>query len=127
VQLGSETILLVEDEEAVRRLAAVILRSSGYTVLEARNGEEALGAYGKSASMIALLVTDMIMPGINGRDLAEMLRASRPQIGVLYISGYTDKAFDGDSTFGPGTAFLQKPFAPEALARKVRDLLDQVG
>jgi CheY-like chemotaxis protein len=125
--LGSETILLVEDEEALRRLAAQILRSRGYTVLEAGNGEDALGVCRAFASTIPLLVTDMIMPGMNGRALAESLRDSWPRMKVLYISGYTENILDLHSSFGPGTAFLQKPFSPAVLAQKVRELLDQVA
>ena len=125
--LGSETILLVEDEDALRKLAAQVLRSHGYTVLEAGNGEDALGVCRAFASTIPLLITDMIMPGMNGRALAESLRDSLPRIKVLYISGYTENILDGHGSFGPGTAFLQKPFSPVVLAQRVRELLDHVA
>src|SRR5205823_1952856 len=124
---GSETILLVEDEEALRKLAGEILRSCGYTVLEAGNGEDALGVSRASACTIPLLVTDMIMPGMNGRVLAESLRGSWPKMKVLYISGFTENILDLDQSFGPGTAFLQKPFTPAVLAQKVRELLDHAA
>jgi CheY-like chemotaxis protein len=124
---GSETILLVEDEEALRKLAGEVLRSSGYTVLEAANGEDAIGVYRRFTGPIPLLVTDMIMPGMNGRTLAERLRSLRPDTKVLYISGYTENLLDLHGPLGPATAFLQKPFAPAVLTRKVRELLDGTG
>lgn len=120
---GSETILLVEDEAALRKLAGEVLRSSGYTVLEAVNGEDAMLVYRRFTGVIPLLVTDMIMPGMNGRALAERLRDSRPDMKVLYISGYTENLLD-HGPLGPSTAFLQKPFAPAVLARTVREMLD---
>jgi PAS domain S-box-containing protein len=122
--LGSETVLLVEDEEALRKLAGEVLRSSGYTVLEAVNGEDAVSVYRRFTGPIPLLVTDMIMPGMNGRALAERLRGLRPDIKVLYISGYTENLLDLHGPLGPATAFLQKPFAPALLTGKVRELLD---
>jgi PAS domain S-box-containing protein len=124
---GSETILLVEDEEALRKLAGEVLRSSGYTVLEAASGEDAMGVYRRFTGPIPLLVTDMIMPGMNGRTLAERLRSLRPDTKVLYISGYTENLLDLHGPLGPATAFLQKPFAPAVLTRKVRELLDATG
>src|SRR6185436_9531596 len=116
IALGSETVLLVEDEEALRKLAAAVLRSRGYTVLEAGNGEDALEICHGNSHTIPLLVTDMIMPGMNGRTLAETLRISCPELKVLYISGYTENLLAPDASFGPGTAFLQKPFTPALFA-----------
>jgi CheY-like chemotaxis protein len=127
IAAGSETILLVEDEEVLRKLAGEVLRSSGYRVLEAASGEDAMAVYGGFTGPVPLLVTDMIMPGMNGRVLAERLRHSRPEMKVLYISGYTENLLDLHGPLGPATAFLQKPFAPAVLTRKVRELLDTTG
>jgi PAS domain S-box-containing protein len=121
---GRETILLVEDEEAVRRIARLALEAHGYTVLEACDGRQALGIVDESAGQIRLLVSDMIMPGMNGRTLAELLRDRAPDLRVLFISGYTDGALVHHEVDDPATAFLQKPFSPQALARKVREVLD---
>src|SRR5262249_53512217 len=121
---GWETVLLVEDEDAVRSLAADALRRQGYSVLEARHGLDALRVAEKHSEPIHLMVTDVVMPHMGGRDLAERLAAARPAMKVLFMSGYTDHAVvHRDLT--PGTAFLQKPFTPEAFARKVRTVLDQ--
>jgi CheY-like chemotaxis protein len=122
--LGSETILLVEDEEAVRKLACDVLRANGYKVLEAATGEDAVTVRRGFNGAIPLVVTDMIMPGMNGRALAEHLRTDWPMTKVLYISGYTENVLEM-ADLGPTTAFLQKPFAPSVLAQKVRELLDQ--
>jgi PAS domain S-box-containing protein len=121
---GSETILLVEDETALRKLASETLRASGYTVLEAATGEDALNIWSRSASSIHLLVTDIIMPAMNGRTLAERLRSARPEVKVLFISGYSENILDPIGPLDSTTAFLQKPFAPAALTEKVRELLD---
>jgi len=120
---GTETILLVEDDESVRRLVHEVLESFGYRLLDAANGIEALLICEHSAEPIHLLVTDIVMPRMSGREVASRLAALRPEIKVLFMSGYTDEAIhhgmlDADPTF------IQKPFAPEALARKVRDVLD---
>jgi PAS domain S-box-containing protein len=120
---GSETILLVEDEDAVRKLAGDVLRNNGYKVLEAASGEAAVSIGLQFTGAIPLLVTDMIMPGMNGRALAEQLRAGCPGMKVLYISGYTENVLEIND-LGPTTAFLQKPFGPSVLAQKVRELLD---
>jgi PAS domain S-box-containing protein len=122
---GSETILLVEDETEVRRVAIRILKSRGFVVLEARDGKEALDVAAAYPERIHLLVTDVVMPGLNGRELAGVLAAERPNVRVLYISGYTDHAIVRGGQLEPGLAFLQKPFTPDALARKVREVLDQ--
>ncbi|HJZ75682.1 MAG TPA: response regulator [Vicinamibacterales bacterium] len=120
---GWETVLLVEDEDAVRALAREVLRRHGYVVLEARHGVDALRVAERHTDEIHLMVTDVVMPHMGGRDLVERLQAVRPKMKVLFISGYTDHALvHRDLTLG--TAFLQKPFTPEAFARKVRTVLD---
>ena len=121
---GTETVLLVEDEEAVRGLARQVLEMNGYTVLEAGHGGEALLLSEQHQAPIHLLVTDVIMPHMNGRELAERLAGLRPEMKVLYISGYTDQAIAHHGVLEPGLFFLQKPFSPFALARKVREVLD---
>jgi CheY-like chemotaxis protein len=122
-QRGTETLLLVEDEDSVRELVRNVLRESGYRVLEASRGAEALELSELFAGRIDLLVTDVVMPGMSGRELARRLVSSRPQIKVLYISGYADNAVWYPGGLDAGGAFLQKPFSPEALARKVREAL----
>lgn len=122
---GSETILLVEDETQVRNLTRKILQENGYTVLEARHGEEALELCQQNEGPIHLLLTDVVMPGgMSGRELAERLLSLRPEIKVLYMSGYTDNAIIHHGVLDAGTAFIQKPFDPNALAHKVRAVLD---
>jgi CheY-like chemotaxis protein len=121
---GSETILLVEDDETLRVLARRILLSRGYTVLEARDGEEALAICEQPATRIDLVATDAVMPKMNGRVLAERVAMLRPGLRVLFMSGYTDDDMLRRGIVDPRMAFLQKPFTPEALARKVRDVLD---
>jgi CheY-like chemotaxis protein len=122
---GSETILLVEDEDEVRGLARDILQASGYTVLEAPDGAEALRIGGHHPGTIHLMLTDVVMPGISGRELANRLTALRPEMAVLFMSGYTDNAVVHHGVLDPGAAFLQKPMAPDALVRKVREILDK--
>jgi two-component system, cell cycle sensor histidine kinase and response regulator CckA len=123
---GTETILLVEDEQAVRDLSARILRELGYTVIEAGNGEEAMLISDERANGdIHLLLTDVVMPQMSGRLLTDMIKAARPGIKTLFSSGYTDNALVHHGALEPGTAFLQKPFSPSALARKVREVLDK--
>ena len=121
---GSETILLVEDEEAVRTLAQRVLLESGYTVLAAAGGRQALEIAGRHPGPIHLLLTDVVMPGMSGRDLAERLGSERPGICVLYTSGYTDDAVFQRGVTEIGVAFVGKPFTSDALRHKVRDVLD---
>jgi nitrogen-specific signal transduction histidine kinase len=121
---GTETILLAEDDEMLRPLAKGLLRKLGYIVLEAPSAEEALGAAAGHDGPIHLLVADVVMPGASGRELARRLAASRPETKVLYVSGYTDDAIVRHGLLDPGLAFLQKPFTPDTLARKVREVLD---
>jgi len=123
---GTETILLVEDEVAVRLLARGVLESHGYKVLEARHGEDALLICEQYKGPIHLLLTDVVMPQMNGPELAEHLAPFHREMKVLYMSGYTDNATVHHGVLNSGTAFLQKPFIPEALARKVREVLDTV-
>jgi len=121
---GTETILLAEDDEMLRPLAKGLLKKLGYTVLDAENAERALGLASAHAGPIHLLVADVVMPGASGRELARQLAESRPDTKVLYVSGYTDDAIVHHGMLEPGLNFLQKPFNPGALARKVREVLD---
>src|SRR2546421_3075940 len=120
---GSETVLLVEDDEMVRNLTRRMLAGRGYTVLTASRGEDAMGVVERHAGSIDLLVTDVVMPGMSGRALAQRLLAMRPGLKVLYLSGYTDDAIVHHGMLEPGVAFLQKPFSADVLARKVREVL----
>lgn len=123
---GSETILLAEDEITVRDLAAQSLRQQGYTVLEAADGLDALDlARRQPKKEIHLLVTDMVMPRMGGADLAEQLRSLRPDLKVLFMSGYTDSTIIRYGLPQTGTVFLQKPFSPQRLVQKVREVLDR--
>ena len=120
---GSETLLVVEDEDGVRLLVRDYLRMKGYTVLEAGHGEEALRIAGEHSGEISLMITDVIMPGMNGRQLAERMATLRPAMKVLYMSGYAETAVYRKGVLEPGCPFLQKPFGPPDLGRKVRDVL----
>jgi two-component system cell cycle sensor histidine kinase/response regulator CckA len=120
---GSETVLLVEDEESVRQLVRETLQAKGYKVVEAENGEAGLAAAGKHAGKIDLVITDVVMPGMGGRQLVERLAESRPETKVLYLSGYTEDAIVNEGSIVSGTAFLQKPFTLQNLSRKVREVL----
>ena len=124
---GSETILLVDDTDMVRRLARDVLSSAGYRVLEAGGADEAIQVAGNQADPIDLLVTDVVMPGRNGIELADRLRSTRADMPVLYISGYTDMAIVRDGLLSQDVAFLQKPFTPDDLLRKVRQVLELQG
>jgi two-component system cell cycle sensor histidine kinase/response regulator CckA len=122
---GTETVLVVEDEESVRKLTSHVLRRHGYEVLEAANAGEALLACEQHPSPIPLVITDIVMPGMSGPDLAERLRTLHPQMKLLFTSGYTDAAVVEHGLSTQTMVFLQKPFTPAELARKVRDVLDQ--
>jgi len=121
---GAEVVLLVEDQAEVRRFASIALQGYGYRVLAAADGKAAL-ALADTQPTIDLLVTDVVMPEMNGRELAERLRARRPGLKVIYMSGYTDDAVVRHGVIGASDAFLQKPFTPLALAAKVREALDR--
>jgi PAS domain S-box-containing protein len=121
---GTETILLVEDQDAIRMFACHVLRAGGYTVREARDGEEALQVVQQCHGPIHLLVTDVIMPRMGGRQLAELLGGDRPELRILFMSGCADEAVTRPGGPPEGSAFLQKPFTPVQLARKVREVLD---
>jgi CheY-like chemotaxis protein len=121
---GEETLLLVEDEPAVRRLLAGVLRDRGYRVLEASDGQEGLRVAAVHTGSLHLLITDVVMPGMSGHDLAQRLEHERPAIKVLFISGYSSKANAPLRIPGAGGAFLQKPFGADTLTQKVREILD---
>jgi PAS domain S-box-containing protein len=121
---GTETILLVEDEEAVRTLSDRALNKLGYSVLAAPSGWDALRVAERHRGPIHLVLTDVVMPGLSGRELVRQLAAVRPGMQVLYISGYSDEAIARHGVLDPGTAFLQKPFTPDRLASKVREVID---
>ena len=121
-----ETVLVVEDEDVVRRMMGEVLRSYGYSVLEAGNGTEALRMYGETGEQgFDLLITDVIMPGMSGQQLAGLLRDSRPHLRVLFVSGYTDAAIAHHCTFDDEVYFLQKPFTPQALVEMVHGILER--
>jgi DNA-binding NtrC family response regulator len=121
---AGETILLVEDEEQVRRLARRVLERAGFAVVEAGDAEAALRRANRHPGTIHLLVVDMMLPGLSGRELAAQLAIHRPAVKVLYISGTADGAIGRHQVLAPGTEFLQKPFALDQLVRKVRKVLD---
>ncbi|HEY4306911.1 MAG TPA: ATP-binding protein [Gemmatimonadaceae bacterium] len=120
---GSETILLTEDEGAVRMATRTILEQAGYKVIEAANGHLALDTFRKRADEIDLVITDMIMPGMNGRELADQIRDLRPDVRLLFTSGYTDDTVLRQSLLQAGSLFIQKPYTPQNLTAKVREAL----
>ena len=122
---GVETILLVEDDPAVRRVTARLLSAQGYRVLSTGGGEEALRVLGETREHLDLLLTDVILAGgMNGRVLADRVRALRPDLKVLFVSGYTSDVTIRHGMLEHEVAFVQKPFTPESLGRKVREVLD---
>jgi len=120
---GSETVLLVEDEESVRQLVRETLHVKGYRVIEAENGEAGLAAAARHGGKIDLVITDVVMPGMGGREMVKHMTDTRPETKVLYLSGYTEDAILSEGTIESGTAFLQKPFTLQNLSRKVREVL----
>jgi PAS domain S-box-containing protein len=122
---GTETLLLVEDEAAVRSSARRLLERQGYTVLEARHGGDALRIVEESGRQIDLVVTDLVMPEMGGKELAERLRAHRPGLKVLFMSGYTEKVIAAGGIMPPNTGFVEKPFTVEQLMRRLREILDE--
>jgi CheY-like chemotaxis protein len=123
--IGSETILLVEDDEMVRNFTVKALKGCGYDVLIAADGDEAVRIAGGHEGPIDLMLTDVVMPGISGQELENRVKASRPEIKVLYMSGYTDNAIVHHGILDPGKAFLPKPFTLDSLGRKVREALGE--
>jgi len=123
---GTETILVVEDDEMIRSLIRDILESTGYRVLVADDPESGMKLIGEQEE-IHLLLTDLILPGMSGRELVDKVAELKPEIRVLFMSGYSDEAVARHGILEPGLAFLQKPFSRDALVRKVRDVLDSAG
>ena len=121
---GEETILVVEDNALVRATAVELLRAQGYTVLEAAGGADALHLVKEQPQTIHLLVTDVVMPDMNGKEVANRIRSLRPSIRVLYVSGYTADEISHHGVIDPGLAFLQKPYTSQDLVQKVRYILD---
>jgi DNA-binding NtrC family response regulator len=124
---GIETILLVEDDDQVRTVAVGILRRSGYHVIEARSAGEALLHAERHPGMIHMLLSDVVMPHMSGPELARRLASARPDMKVVCMSGYTDESIVRHGVLEAPFAFIQKPLTPEALTRKVRDVLDAPG
>jgi CheY-like chemotaxis protein len=122
--LGTETILLVEDEEMVRNLVLEVLKSSGYQVLAADCGEAALSICKNYSEPIHLLITDVVMPGISGPAIRDQVVELHPDIKVLFMSGYTDAAVASTGIMESGAAFIEKPFSPDKLTRKIREILE---
>jgi CheY-like chemotaxis protein len=121
---GTETVLVVEDQIEARAVICETLRRRGYTVIEAINGPDAIVKGAQTDLAIDVLLTDVVMPGMGGRRVADVLRTTRPQLKVVYMSGYTDGAIVDHGILEPGVTFVQKPFATETLLRKIRTALD---
>jgi two-component system cell cycle sensor histidine kinase/response regulator CckA len=121
--VARETVLVVDDEEMVRRLAARILLTVGYVALEARGGAEAVRMLQRGSQRIHGVLTDIAMPGIDGRQLGETIARCWPQVRVLYMSGFPAKRMVNEGALDPKQPFIQKPFTSEQLARKMRELL----
>jgi DNA-binding response OmpR family regulator len=122
---GKETVLVVEDEEKVRKLIVEILGRQGYRVLEASHGDEALLIHEKQDGPIHLILVDVVMPGMSGSKLAKRLASVRPETKILYMSGYTDNAIVHHGVLARGVNYIQKPFTMDGLTRKVREVLDK--
>jgi two-component system, cell cycle sensor histidine kinase and response regulator CckA len=123
---GTETLLLVENEPAVRNLLQMALRRKGYTVLVAESGRAALDLVRSHAGTIDLLITDVVMPDMNGPELVSRFVTIRPETQALFMSGYMDDAFSDHGILSADINFIQKPFSPRAIAQKVREILDGV-
>ncbi len=121
---SAESILLVEDDEGVRKVSREVLENSGYRVIAAASGSDALSICERHPEPIHLLLTDVVMPEMSGRELAIRVAQQRPETKVLYMSGYTDDVIDHHGVLDQGIEFIQKPFSPDELARKVRNVLD---
>jgi two-component system, cell cycle sensor histidine kinase and response regulator CckA len=122
-QRGAGTVLVVEDQDDVRQLAILVLRSHGYQLLEARNAVEALAIAERHPAPIHLMLTDVVMPGLNGKDLAAQLRPLRPDMRVLYMSGYSENVIASEAVINGDVEYIPKPFSPNGLAAKVRAIL----
>jgi CheY-like chemotaxis protein len=121
---GSETILVVEDEIAVRQVAVTALKSYGYAVIEASDADEACRLYNSRDKPIHLLLTDVVMPGMNGVELAKRLRSCDPQLKVVFVSGYADSIILRHGALDEKARFVQKPYRPTLLASKIREVLE---
>ncbi len=121
---GNETILVVDDDANIRRLIADVLTALGYTCLSAADGDEALEIGKKQMAAIDLLLTDVVMPGMNGRALAEAMKALKPGLRVVFMSGYTENTITHYGILDQGLHYLAKPVTPPELARKIRSVLD---
>jgi two-component system, cell cycle sensor histidine kinase and response regulator CckA len=121
---GTETLLIVENEAAIRSLLQMALRKNGYTVLAAESGREALDVVSTHSGPIHLLITDVMMPDIDGPELVRRLSAIRPETRTLFMSGYMDDALGEQGVLPSSVNFIQKPFSPSTIAQKVRDILD---
>jgi FixJ family two-component response regulator len=123
-ELGSETVMLVEDDESVRTLVQAMLETKGYEVLAAAGADEAERLCAARSGGVDLLLTDVVMPEVNGRVLAERLAALSPSMRILFMSGYSDEAVYRHGEISPNASFIEKPFTDRTLARKVREVLD---
>ena len=123
-EAGTETLLLVEDEAAVRASLRRLLELHGYTVLEARNGAEALKVYEAYEGQVDLVLTDVVMPEMGGLELVEQLRSAKPDLKVLIMSGYSERALTSNGSVPQGTGYLEKPFTAEVLMRRLREVLN---
>jgi signal transduction histidine kinase len=122
---GSETVLLAEDERSVRELMKLVLESAGYRVIEAANGEEAIARFREHAGSVKLIITDVIMPHRNGKEVIDIVRAEKPEIKALFMSGYTADIIQARGIVDEGINYVSKPITPDALLRKVRSILDE--
>ena len=121
---GDETILIVEDEQAVRNIAKSSLEKFGYTTFTAGDAEEALAVHASAAQKIDVLLTDIVMPNVSGKELADQLAVKQPDLVIIFMSGYTDDTIGKKGVLTENINFIQKPFSPVSLAEKVRDILD---